>query len=108
MTGYYVIYNHASNSWYMSGRYWQMDRDYHTTNMPTKLKLDDWWTTDGDKQFILHQTDYQNVVCETNTKVNPHNIMRFATLKEAEDFLLSAQIIPTGGVDYYTIRKIYM
>jgi hypothetical protein len=91
----------------MNGGYWQMDRDYHTTNIPTQFKLEDWWSADADKQIILHQTAYQNVVCENNTKINPHSIRRFTTLKEAEDFLLGGEIISSYGIDFYTIRKIY-
>ena len=107
MTGYYVIYNHATNSWYMNGGFWQMDRDYHTTNIPTQFKLEDWWSNDGDKKYLLLQTDYKNVVCENSIKVNPIGIRKFETLKQAEDFLLSGQIISSYGIDFYTIRKIY-
>lgn len=107
MTAYYVIYNHATNAWYMSGGHWQMDRDYQTINMPTEFKLNEWWSDYGDKKIQLNQSAHKNVVCESNTKINPHSIRRFTTLKQAEDFLLSGEIISSYGIDFYTIRKIY-
>jgi hypothetical protein len=90
----------------MGGGYWQVDRDFQKVNMPTELKLEDWWTSDGDKRIALQQTAYHNVVIDKGTKINPWNIRTFISIKEAEDFMFS-NIFPTGGVDFYTIRKIY-
>ena len=106
MTGYYAIYNHATNSWWMGGGFWQVDRDLQHVNMPTEFKLEDWWTSDGDKKVALQQTAYHNVVIDKGTKINPWNIRTFGSIKEAEDFMFS-NIFPAGGVDFYTIRKIY-
>ena len=110
MTGYYVIYNHATNSWWMNGGFWQMDRDFQNVNMPTKIELNDYWVKNLEDEYVketkLTGTAYHNVVIDKETKINPWNIRKFNSIKEAEDFMLTS-IFPTGGVDFYTIRKIY-
>ena len=107
MTGYYVIYNHYTNAWWSYGSYWQMDRDIGILSMPTKFDLTNYKLPDGSSKTMLAKYDNKDVLYDGGGKVNPNTIWKFNTIKEAEDYLMSGNIVTNYGQDFLTIRKIY-
>lgn len=106
MRGYYCIYNHASNCWWTSGGWWMGDFPFILKSIPTNIELTDWWTTDGDKKYVLQKNEMMDAYFHSDTQKNPYNILTFETLNEAETYLLSGRI-SKGHTDFFTIRKIY-
>ena len=107
MKGYYTIYNHYTNAWWSYGSYWQVDRDIQTISMPTTIDLTKITMPDGSKDIMMAKYDTKDVLVDGKGKVNPNNIWKFHTLKDAEDYLMSGSIITNYGQDFLKIRKIY-
>lgn len=111
MKGWFCIYECSEGKWLMSNQWWSMDLAVHAEHLPTKWDVvlttitGPDWSTKPDIQ--LRAIDYRNIViADTDHETNPYNILRFETLQQAENHLLTAGF-HTGDGKYYTIRKIY-
>ena len=107
MQGYYVIYNHFTNAWWSYGSYWQVDRDIQKVSMPTKSDLTKYRLPDGSTDIMLSKYDNKDMLYDGGGKVNPNTIWKFDTIKDAEYYLMSGNIVTNYGQDFLTIRKIY-
>jgi hypothetical protein len=106
MKGWYCIYECSNNQWLMQGSWWQLDREYKTISMPTQFDITKYQLPDGTKDYMLGKYDNKNFLTLGEGKINPWSILKFETIKEAEQFLQNGGFSLTDG-RFYTIRKIY-
>jgi len=108
MKGWFCIYECSENKWLMDGVWWQPD--YATITLPTKIELNEHWLTDNNgeykKDYMLYRNEYRNLLLKGDGKTNPHSIMKFETIGEAENYILNSGLNVSNG-EFYSIRKIY-
>lgn len=109
MKGWYCIYECSDNQWLLEGIGWIRDRDYYLQTIGTKhaITINQSYNYNPNlPQVEITDTQTANVLTEGGSKVNPQMIMKFETIAEAEDFLISNFSVTNG--QFYSIRKIYM
>ena len=108
MKGYYAIYECSKNQWLYHGIQWVNDRDYHTKNIGTKhaIQISQGYSYNPNlPQIEVIDTQSESVLVDYGNKVNPHQIMRFETMSEAETYLMNT--FSSDNEQFYSIRKIY-
>lgn len=111
MKGWFCIYECSEGKWLMDNQWWSQDLALHTEYTATRWDAvlttvtEPDWSTKPDIQ--LRPTDYRDIaIVDKNHKTNPYSILRFETLQQAEEYLLTNSFNLYDG-KYYTIRKIY-
>jgi hypothetical protein len=107
-TGYYCIYECSENKWLMKNEWWANDRDLLSVKIPVEYKLNSYPTGDGEKEYQLIHNNYRDVaLMSSDYKVDKFQLIKFETMREAEDWLVSSPLTTNNG-QFYSIRKIYM
>jgi hypothetical protein len=107
-TGYYCIYECSENRWLMKNEWWANDRDLLSVKIPVEYKLNSYPTGDGEKEYQLIHNNYRDVaLMSSDYKVDKFQLVKFETMREAEDWLVSSPLTTNNG-QFYSIRKIYM
>jgi hypothetical protein len=109
MKGYYCIYECSQNEWWLESEIgWLKDRNYHTKSIGTKhaIQISQGYNYNPNlPQIEVIDTQSEAVLVDYGNKVNPHQIMKFETMSQAEDYLLKTFTSDNG--QFYSIRKIY-
>ena len=106
--GYYCIYECSENRWLMKNEWWANDRDLLSVKIPVEYKLNSYHPHDGEKEYQLIHNNYRDVaLMSSDYKVDKFQLIKFETMREAEDWLVSSPLTTNNG-QFYSIRKIYM
>ena len=108
MKGWYCIYECSNNQWLMDGTGWKYDRDYypHTIGIKHAIQINQSYNYNPNlPQVEIIDTQSIPVLTDAGNKVNPQHIMKFETIVEAENYLMS--MFATDSGQFYSIRKIY-
>lgn len=109
MKGWYCIYECSSNQWLYEGILWVNDRDFypHTIGIKHAIQINQSYNYNPNlPQVEIIDTQSIPVLTEGGGRVDRDLIMKFETIQEAEDFLLSNGVSVSNG-EFYSIRKIY-
>jgi hypothetical protein len=92
----------------MKNEWWANDRDLLSVKIPVEYKLNSYPTGDGEKEYQLIHNNYRDVaLMSSDYKVDKFQLIKFETMREAEDWLVSSPLTTNNG-QFYSIRKIYM
>ena len=108
MKGWYCIYECSQNQWLYDGIAWRNDRDFYPFTIGIKHAIQTNINHNYNPnlpQIEVIDTQSIPVLTDGGNKVDIHQIMKFETMKEAEDYLISTFSSSNG--QFYSIRKIY-
>jgi len=108
MKGWYCIYECAKNQWLYDGIMWVNDRDLQQMSIGAKhaIQVSQSYNYNPNlPQIEIIDTQTISVLCEGGNTIDPHQIMKFETMLEAEEFLMKMFTSTYGS--FFSIRKIY-
>lgn len=108
MKGWYCIYECAKNQWLYDGIMWVNDRDLHQMSIGAKhaIQVSQSYNYNPNlPQIEIIDTQTMSVLCEGGNTIDSHQIMKFETMLEAEEFLMKMFTSTYGS--FFSIRKIY-
>jgi hypothetical protein len=108
MKGWYCIYECAKNQWLYDGIMWVNDRDLQQMSIGAKhaIQVSQSYNYNPNlPQIEIIDTQTMSVLCEGGNTIDPHQIMKFETMLEAEEFLMKMFTSTYGS--FFSIRKIY-
>jgi hypothetical protein len=108
MKGWYCIYECAKNQWLYDGIMWVNDRDLQQMSIGAKhaIQISQSYNYNPNlPQIEIIDTQTTSVLCEGGNTIDPHQIMKFETMLEAEEFLMKMFTSTYGS--FFSIRKIY-
>ena len=105
--GWYCIYECSENKWLMQNQWWANDRDLLSIRIPVEYKLSMFPMGDGEKEYQLYHNKYTDIAAMSpDYKVSRSQLVKFETMRDAEDWLLSSPLSTNNG-QFYSIRKVY-
>lgn len=111
MKAYYTIYECSRNEWLMNGGYWLRDGGYSVESIGVKHDIQiqhSYHPNDTNPIINVVDREWRPLLVDNPNEIpNPHSIMKWNSMSEAEDYLMSGVLIPTNG-RFYSIRKIWV